>query len=60
MSLKKPSATPKKVSREQALEALRAETRDDIQDQIRRLLAKPVHERTHFLRKRIVIGGSVI
>jgi hypothetical protein len=64
MSSKKPSSRPKTARklarRENALEALKAESERDTEDQIRRLLAKPMNERTHFLRKRIGITGSII
>jgi hypothetical protein len=45
-------------SRSKALDALRAETEHDLAEQIRRLLALPMNERTHFLRKRVGIGAS--
>ncbi len=31
-----------------------------LRDRIRRLLAVPMHKRTHFLRKRLPAGGSVL
>lgn len=40
------------------LDALRAESDRHHLDQIRRLLARPMAERTHFLRKRVPGGGS--
>lgn len=42
------------------LAALRAEADRELEDQIARLLAKPMHERTHFLRKRLPGGGSAL
>ena len=50
----------KKPSRADILEALKKETELDLQDQIRRLLAKPPGERTHFLRRKIGITGSCL
>ena len=47
----------KKTARVQALEALKTRSERDLEDQIRRLLAKPMNERTHFLRKRIGLAG---
>jgi hypothetical protein len=59
MSLKKPPLK-KPSKRQKALDALKAESELDLTAQIRRLLAKPMNERTHFLRKRIGLRGSVI
>jgi hypothetical protein len=42
------------------LEALRRESELDLREQIRRLLAKPMSERTHFLRARLPGGGSAL
>ncbi len=42
------------------LEALRRESELALEDQIRRLLAKPMNERTHFLRKRTGIASSAL
>jgi predicted nucleotidyltransferase len=50
----------KKATRAQALEALKRESELALEDQIRRLLAKPMNERTHFLRRRIGIGASAL
>lgn len=44
-------------SRAGALKALKNESERDLVDQIRRLLALPMHKRTNFLRVRI-LGGS--
>ena len=49
-----------KPSREETLQALKADSELDLQDQIRRLLAKPPGERTHFLRRKIGITGSCL
>jgi hypothetical protein len=54
MSLKKPSAKQKQ------LDALKAESERNLLDQIRRQLAKPMNERTHFLRKRVGLRGSAL
>jgi hypothetical protein len=59
MSSSKPSAK-KKTSRAEALEALKLESERNLRQQIDRLLAKPMHERTHFLRKRIGFHASTI
>jgi hypothetical protein len=48
----------KRVAREQKLTALRAETDRALLDMIRRLMDKPMNQRTHFLRKRISYSGS--
>jgi hypothetical protein len=50
----------KKTGKAAALEALKRESELALEDQIRRLLAKPMNERTHFLRKRIGIGASAL
>ena len=50
----------KKPSRKQVLAALRAESDQALIDMIRRLLAKPLNERTHFLRKRIGYRASAL
>lgn len=51
---------PKQSKREKQLEALKAESELALIDTIRRLLAKPLQERTHFLRKRISYRGSCL
>jgi hypothetical protein len=42
------------------LRALRAETERNLRDQILRLLALPMSQRTHFLRRRLPGGGSAL
>lgn len=49
-----------KTSRAKTLKALKLESELALRDQIRRLLAKPPGERTHFLRKRIGPGASCL
>lgn len=46
--------------REQALEAMRQASEQELIDQIRRQLALPMNKRTHFLRKRLPNGGSCL
>ncbi len=51
---------PKRVTRKQQLDALKAESDRALIESIRRLLDKPMAERTHFLRKRIGLRMSAI
>ena len=46
--------------RAKQLAALRVEGERELEDLIERLLAKPMHERTHFLRRRLPGGGSAL
>ena len=50
----------KRVTRRQRLAALKAETDRELVDMIRRLLDKPMNQRTHFLRKRVGFRGSCL
>jgi hypothetical protein len=51
----------KPLSRRRAvLRALRKESEADLRAQIRRLLALPMEERTHFLRVRLPGGGTAL
>lgn len=59
MRSKKTSAS-RKTSRTEQLEALRLASELDLKDQIRRLLAKPMNQRTHFLRKRVGICSTCL
>lgn len=54
------SAEAKRSRRSEQLEALRAESNLELFALIRRLLAKPMNERTHFLRRRLPGGGSAL
>jgi hypothetical protein len=42
------------------LEALRLQSELDLEDQIRRLPAKPMNQRTYFLRKRVGICSTAL
>jgi hypothetical protein len=46
--------------RQRALAALDDENERALREQIRRLLDKPMHERTHFLRVKLPGGGSAL
>lgn len=50
----------KRVTRKQKLDALRAESDRGLIDTIRRLLDKPMNQRTHFLRKRIGFRATAL
>ena len=50
----------KPTKRELALEAMRQVSEQELTDMIRRQLALPMHERTHFLRVRLPNGGSCL
>ena len=50
----------KRVTRKQSLAALKVESDRALVEMIRRLLDKPIQERTHFLRKRIGFRGSCL
>jgi hypothetical protein len=50
----------KRVSRKQKLDALKAESDRALIETIRRLLAKPPQERTHFLSKRIGFRATAL
>jgi hypothetical protein len=50
----------KRSSRKAGLEALKRESDRALREQIRRLLARPPAERTHFLRKRVGLRASCL
>jgi hypothetical protein len=50
----------RKPTRAERLAALKREGDAALRDQIRRLLARPMAERTHFLRVRLPGGGSAL
>jgi hypothetical protein len=50
----------KRIRKLSKREALRLESDLALRDQIRRLVAKPANERTHFLRKRIGFRASCL
>jgi hypothetical protein len=47
-------------TRSRRASALRRESERALREQIRRLLAKPMAQRTHFLRIRLPGGGSAL
>jgi hypothetical protein len=47
-------------ARRKALNELEKESELILRDRIRRLLALPMHKRTHFLGKRLPSGGSTL
>lgn len=49
-----------RASRRAILRALRVESDRALREQIARLLALPMEERTHFLRVRLPFGGSTL
>jgi hypothetical protein len=50
----------KRVARKQQLAALKAESDRALLDMIRRLMDKPMNQRTHFLRKRVTFTGTAL
>jgi len=50
----------KRVTRTQKLAALKKESDRALLDMIRRLMDKPIEQRTHFLRKRVGFRGSAL
>jgi hypothetical protein len=54
------SKSSRKSERQRVLNAMRRESVRQDRDQIRRLLALPMHKRTHFLRVRLPGGGSAL
>ena len=56
----KPKPARKPTKREIELEAMRHVWEQDLVDMIRARLALPMHQRTHFLRKRLPNGGSTL
>ncbi len=50
----------KRVTRKEQLAALKAESDRALTDMIRRLLDKPMNQRTHFLRKRIGFTSTAL
>ena len=50
----------RKKTRTAKLEALKRESDRALGEQIRRLLAKPLNERTHFLRARVGFRASAL
>lgn len=61
--MSKPKPAPKKPrrpKRQEALDALKAESDGQLTDLIRRRLAMPIEKRMNFLRKRLPGGGSCL
>ncbi len=50
----------REAERNAALVALRVVEHQELDAMIARLMAKPMHERTHFLRRRLPGGGSAL
>lgn len=50
----------KRVTRKEKLAALKKESDGALIEMIRRLMDKPIEQRTHFLRKRITFTGSAL
>jgi predicted nucleotidyltransferase len=59
-AVKRRSMKKRKPTRVERLDALRRESGVALREQIRRLLALPMEERTHFLRVRLPGGGSAL
>ena len=60
-SKRSPRANPSvALARRTELKALRRESERDLRELIRRLLDKPMGERTNFLRVRLPGGGSAL
>lgn len=57
---KKAGRNASERNRQAQLEALKVESAIHLKELIARLLAKPMHERTHFLRRRLPGGGSAL
>lgn len=56
----KRTSKKKKATRAEKLAALKMESELALIDTIRRLQAKPMNQRTHFLRKKISYAGSCL
>ena len=56
----KPSSPPAGRPADEQPSALRRESDRALREQIRRLLALPMEQRTHFLRVRLPGGGSAL
>jgi hypothetical protein len=56
----RPASPRSEVDRDETLNALSAESREQLRDLIRRRLALPIEQRMNFLRRRMPGGGTCL